>query len=245
MTTKPFVSILILTHNAPDYVRITLDSVTQRTEGVDYEIVVVDNASELETRELVTAYHDKKLADKLFLSPTNTLFAAGNNIAATLAAPEATHFLLLNSDIEVHSPSWLAELLAVHKPGITALKIHDNPKRVDGWCLLVDAPLFRQYKLDETHQWWWAVTKFQANLLADGYTVQGVRRFGHLMTHFGGKSGMGFKGAKGMDVSMAEAKTWFKGKSISEVAIKGGGGVSMREWAREKVTAVSRLGRRS
>lgn len=48
-----FVSIMMLTHNAPDYVRIAVESVRERTEGVAYELVVVDNASDPTTIALL------------------------------------------------------------------------------------------------------------------------------------------------------------------------------------------------
>ena len=213
----PYVSILILTHNAPDYVRKTLDSVTRLTLGVAYEIVVVDNASSRETIELLEAYKEDGLIQHLHLSPTNTLFAKGNNIAAGFSSKKATHFLLLNSDVEVHSGDWLTRILAVHRSGITALQVHECPKRVDGWCLLIDAFLYLKHKLDENHEWWWSVTKLQADLLAANFTVQGVVSYRHLMTHFGGKSGMGFKNAKGMDVSIEDVNAWFGGRTITEV----------------------------
>lgn len=105
----------------------------------------------------------------------------------------------------------------MHKPGITALQIHEGPKRVDGWCLLIDSHLYRKYMLDEKHEWWWSVTKLQADLLANHFSVQGVVSYSHLMIHFGGKSGMGFKGARGMDVSIEEVNSWFRENTITEI----------------------------
>lgn len=214
-----FVSILVLTHNAPDYVRLTIDSVRNLTRDVNYEIVVVDNASEAPTRDLVQRLHVEGKIDKLFLSPENTLFAKGNNIAASLASPSATHFLLLNSDIELRDGAWLKNMLAVHKPGVTACQIHPKPRRVDGWCFLIDAPLYQKHQLDEKHQWWWSVTKLQAMVLNDGFPVQGIPKYDHFITHYGGKSGDSFKVAVGMDVPKREASVWFGDRTVTEVAL--------------------------
>ena len=51
---EEFVSILMLTHNATKYVEISIRSVMGRTSDVDYELVVLDNASEAETRDMVS-----------------------------------------------------------------------------------------------------------------------------------------------------------------------------------------------
>jgi glycosyltransferase involved in cell wall biosynthesis len=212
MTNNAKVSILMLTYNAPEYVEISIRSVAEKTAGVNYELIVVDNASEPETRQLVGDLHEKGWISKLRLMDYNSLFAEGNNIAAALAAEDATHFLLLNSDIEVKDPRWLEQLLKVHKRGITTYGVAEDPPRVDGYCLLIDADLYRKHPLDEGHQWWWSVTKQQAAILNDGYSVQGYRQHEQYLHHFGGKSGSAFKSARGMNVTREEVRQWFNGK---------------------------------
>lgn len=209
MINNPFVSILMLTHNAPEYVAITLESVAKYTHGVDYEVVVVDNASDAETVDLLKEMHAAGRIDKLHFSPVNTLFAGGNNIASTLANTEATHFLLLNSDVEVRDEDWLNNLLEHHREGATAYGIARDPLRIDGYCLLIDAGLYKTHPLDEGHQWWWSVTKQQATLLRLGYTVAGFYEHERYVHHFGGRSGSAFKSARGMDVTRREVARWF------------------------------------
>lgn len=216
----PFVSILIFTHNAPDYVRLAIASVRRLARDVAYEIVVVDNALEPDTRELVKTFAADGAIDRFFLSPENTLFAKGNNIAAKLASPSATHLLLLNSDIEIFDGGWLKDMLSVHKPGITACQIHENPKRVDGWCFLIDAGLCHTHRLDERHEWWGAVTKLQAKVLSGGLSVQGIRDYSRFIVHFGGKSGNAFKDARGMSVPARRSAAWFEGHNITEVEVR-------------------------
>jgi glycosyltransferase involved in cell wall biosynthesis len=206
---EEFVSILMLTYNAPEYVEISVRSVRERTRGVRYELVVLDNDSQPETKALVQRLHDEGLIDKLRLLDRNSLFAEGNNLASEMADPAATHYLLLNSDIEAHDPDWLRHLLDEHQRGITAYGVAPDPDRVDGYCLLIDADLYRRYKLDEGHQWWWAVTKMQALVLSAGFPVRGFAEHEQYLHHFGGKSGSGFKNAKGMNVSREEVLGWF------------------------------------
>jgi glycosyltransferase involved in cell wall biosynthesis len=219
------ISILMLTHNAPEYVELSIRSVRERTSGANYELIVLDNASENETVSLVRNLHKEGLIDKLKLLDYNSLFAEGNNIAAKLASPDSSYFLLLNSDIEVKNPDWLSHLLAVHKRGITSYGIAGNPwggagndlgkipLRVDGFCLLIDRDLYEKTPLDEEHQWWYAVTKQQARLLQDGWNVQGYESHEQWLLHFGGKSGTAFKTARGMNVAQEEVSAWYNGKS--------------------------------
>jgi len=201
----------MLAHNAPHYVGIAIESL-QATSGLQWELVVVDNASEVETQELLTKLAKTGSIHQLVRLEYNSLFAEGNNIAASRANPLATHFLLLNSDVEIRDPEWLRFLLKKHESGITSFGAAFDPTRVDGYCLLVDAQLYRERRLDEGHQWWWGVTKFQAQLLRAGYPVTGYLNHEKYLHHFGGMSGSAFKAAKGMQVTRGEAAGWFGGK---------------------------------
>lgn len=201
----------MLTYNAPEFVEISVRSVRKHTKNIPYELLVLDNLSQPETRALVTRLKDEGMIDKMRLLDRNSLFAEGNNLTADMASPAATHYLLLNSDIEVKHDDWLSHLLSVHKRGITSYGVAADPDRVDGYCLLIDADIYKKHKLDVGHQWWWAVTKLQALVLNDGHSVQGYSEHEAYLHHFGGKSGSGFANAKGMNVSKEEVLGWFAG----------------------------------
>lgn len=209
-TSGPLISVLMLTHNAPKYVEISIRTLAENTKDVRYELVVVDNASETETRELVKRLYDEGLIHKLKLLDYNSLFAEGNNIAAEMADPDADYFLLLNSDVKVKRPDWLSNLLRIHRGGITAYgAVMHDPIRADGYCLLIDARLYRDHRLDVGHQWWWSVTKLQGQLVAAGVTVQALAEHEDYLHHFGGKSGDAFKTARGMETTREEVRGWF------------------------------------
>lgn len=212
---EEIVSVLMLAHNAPDYVKTSVESLRALTRDVLFELVVVDNASGPETVALLRQLKAQGLVDRLHLSPVNTLFAEGNNIAAREADGRSTHFLLLNSDVEIRDPLWLRDLLNLHQaPGIAAYGVVDHPPiRVDGYCLLIDAPSWRaRGGLDEGFQWWWSVTKLQAGVLADGLPVRGMYAHDDRIVHFGGKSGDAFAGARGMGATQEEVEGWFAGR---------------------------------
>jgi glycosyltransferase involved in cell wall biosynthesis len=208
------VSILMLTHNAPQYVELSIRSLVRYTRNINYELVVVDNASQHATKNLLKKLWNEGVIHSLTLLDYNSFFAGGNNFAARRAAHDRTHFLLLNSDVEIKHPNWLSNLLALHRPGITAYGVVENPLRVDGYCLLIDAALYREHMLDENHQFFWAVTKLQAALLRQGYSVQGCAEHEFFLHHFGGKSGKDFKSAKGLVVSQEELAEYFQGRTI-------------------------------
>jgi glycosyltransferase involved in cell wall biosynthesis len=208
------VSILMLTHNAPGYVKLTVESLVKHTKNVDYELCVIDNASKRTTRVLLKLFYRRKMIQKVIFSSYNTLFASGNNILSSVADKDADYFLLLNSDIEIKDDNWLSKLLDVHKKGVTSYGVVESePYRVDGYCYLIDADLYRKYPLDERNfQWFWAITKQQAQVLTSGYSVQGFRNHEEYLHHFGGKSGGDFMGAEGMNTPAEVSKKWFRDK---------------------------------
>lgn len=211
------VAIVVLSYNALGYARRMLRSV-RRTRGVDVEVVVVDNASGLRTRLFWTLMRFRGHVNRLALLDRNTYFAEGNNIGVAMAPRDATHILLLNTDCEVLDPDWLLRLLAVHREGATGLRyIETGPwPRADGFCLLVDRHCWGA-GLDESYQWWWAVTALEARLLREGWSVQAVRDHERVVVHHGGKSGKAFKKASSADSSEAVIAGWFEGRRVTVV----------------------------
>lgn len=208
----PDVSIVIVTRNALRYC-IRLFRSLPATVDVSYEVVVVDNRSRLPTRLLLMVLAARRRINRLCLLDRNTLFAEGNNVGVAAASRESPLVLLLNSDVEVRDPRWLRRLLDAHVRGATALGFVDGHPidRVDGYCFLVDRDLYLAHGLDEAHQWWWGITRLQASLLRAGHAVRGLKDHDHLLIHFGGKSGRGYKSASGMDVGDQEVVGWFGG----------------------------------
>jgi N-acetylglucosaminyl-diphospho-decaprenol L-rhamnosyltransferase len=91
------VSILIVTYRCHDEARECLASIYRNTSGVDYEVVLLDNASKDGTVEMVRSEFPQA---RLLALEENVGFAAGVNIAA--AEAEGEYLLLLNPDTVVH-----------------------------------------------------------------------------------------------------------------------------------------------
>lgn len=90
------VSIIIINYNTLDLTTKCIESVKDKTKGVSYEIIVVDNDSkEAGTKEKFNSVPDIKFIP----SSENLGFAKGNNLGIEHAAGE--YILLLNSDTEL------------------------------------------------------------------------------------------------------------------------------------------------
>ena len=108
-------SIITLSWDQPYYTEKLAESLRAHTD-TPYELIIVDNGSKDETRQLV-----KKLADRAILNPENVGFAAGMNQGARAAQGE--YLVFLNNDVTV-PPGWLSKLVeasqAIEGVGIVA-----------------------------------------------------------------------------------------------------------------------------
>lgn len=210
------VSILMLTYNAPKYVKESIVTLKENTKNVEYELIVLDNHSKFITRMLLKRLKSRGFIDKLIMSDKNLLFAKGNNVAFE-SASNSEYVLLLNSDVRINSKDWLKTLLKIHpqEGGVSSFGAVDSePIRADGYCLLINRDLYEKYKLDEKYEWWWGVTKLESMVLKEGKKIVAVRNHEEFIHHYGGKSGKGFKNAKGMDADRNEVKKWFDNNKV-------------------------------
>ncbi len=109
ITGNPLVSIIIPSKDKPDILKTCIESVLNKTDYPNYEIIIVDNQSSdnttfeyyktLETHSRVNILH--------YDQPFN--FSAINNFAVSKAKGE--HILFLNNDTEVISREWLTSML--------------------------------------------------------------------------------------------------------------------------------------
>jgi GT2 family glycosyltransferase len=105
----PKVSIIIPTRDAPELVRTCIESIRERTQYPDYEILLVDHES---TDPEAQRYFDAlcRQPDVQVLRYTGAFnWSAMNNFAAPHASGAVLCFL--NNDTEVLTPDWLQELV--------------------------------------------------------------------------------------------------------------------------------------
>jgi len=95
-------SIIIINYNTFSLTCQCVDSVIRFTEGLSYEIILVENGTGQFTEELVAQWGG---IVRLILSEKNLGFAGGNNLGIQLAS--GTYVLLLNSDVYLKANSIL------------------------------------------------------------------------------------------------------------------------------------------
>ena len=101
------VSVILATFKRPQLLRKTLESFCAlSTHGIDWEVIVVDNAGDITTNKIVNQFKNK-LPVKYLIETT-----PGKNSALNKAIPEARGelFVFTDDDIIAH-PLWLKEII--------------------------------------------------------------------------------------------------------------------------------------
>jgi GT2 family glycosyltransferase len=98
-------SIIVVTYNSRRHVRDCLESIQRTARGIDHEVIVVDNASQDGTPDILRNEFPNV---RLIANPENLGFARSNNQG--IAQSRGRYILLLNPDTLV-LPKTLATLL--------------------------------------------------------------------------------------------------------------------------------------
>lgn len=108
---QPKVSIIIPTRDYKDILEVAVESILQKTEYSNYEIVIVDNGSEkpetLEWFDDIQAKHSNVHVLR-YDAPFN--YSAINNFAVEKTTSDI--IALVNNDVEVIDPLWLREMVS-------------------------------------------------------------------------------------------------------------------------------------
>jgi N-acetylglucosaminyl-diphospho-decaprenol L-rhamnosyltransferase len=118
------VSIVIVSYNGRDYLRRCLRSLLEHTRGLEYEVVVVDNASQDGSADMVDAEFPSVL---LLRRPSNAGLSTALNEGIRLGGGEMT--VLLNPDVELRDNPFpaMARYLRDHpQVGILGPRILDD-----------------------------------------------------------------------------------------------------------------------
>lgn len=104
----PKISVVVLTYNNLDLTRLCIESVLERTDYSQLELIVVDNRSTDDTPEYLKALRSKHPEVKIILNKSNLGFAAGNNMGLQVATGD--YLVMLNNDTVV-THGWLLTML--------------------------------------------------------------------------------------------------------------------------------------
>ena len=107
-TAFPRVSVVVITFNNLDLNRLCLESLYERTEWPNFEVIVVDNGSTDGTAAYLDEAQRRFPNLRLILNETNRGFAAANNAGLRVATGE--YLALLNNDT-VLARGWLTALV--------------------------------------------------------------------------------------------------------------------------------------
>lgn len=116
------ISVIIVNFNTQKLLKDCLQSIFEKTQGLEFEVIVVDNASGDGSQEMVKKDFPQVI---LLENKKNLGFAAGNNLGLKKAKGE--YLLLLNSDTELIENSLLKMVEVMEK----------NPKVGIASCQLV------------------------------------------------------------------------------------------------------------
>lgn len=106
---KHLISIVIVCFNKSQYTRDCIESIFSSSTNKDFniEVIVVDNGSTDDTREVVKGLAEKYQEISYIHNPSNMMFSMGNNIGA--AHSRGSYIVFLNNDTIVTS-GWLTKL---------------------------------------------------------------------------------------------------------------------------------------
>lgn len=185
----PKVSIIIVVHNGLDYIRTCIESL-QRTEYKDYEVIVVNNCSNKQTRSYLERQKKLGIITRIVHSDSNVYFCGGNNLGAAFASDDSKFFVLLNSDTVIQRPDWLRKMIGqTPKTGITSFGYAPLPFRPDGWCFLIPRDLFQEFGgLDYSYKMNWGITDLIRRVLNKNIPVNVVLNYHSFIRHVGGQS---------------------------------------------------------
>ena len=96
-TNQVLVSMIVLTRDGLEYLKILLPALLDTAQDFNFELIVVDNSSSDDSIAFLEKYQ-QKINLNIIKNATNETFSAGNNQAAKQA--KGKYLLLLNNDIE-------------------------------------------------------------------------------------------------------------------------------------------------
>ena len=126
-------SIVIINWNSAEYIRKCLGSIFENTEGIDFEVIVIDNGSFDSCGQIVQSEFPSV---RFFQSNENLGFAKANNYGSEKATGE--YFLFLNPDTEIIGGAIVGMLSAIKRlpnAGVLGGKLLNSDKSIQTSCI--------------------------------------------------------------------------------------------------------------
>jgi len=139
------VSIIVVHHNKPEYLNICLQSIHVCSHLANYEVIVVDNASDdPETKDYLSVLESEGI--KVVRNKENKYWSAACNQGVAMADPRSSYFVFLHCDTAVLNPAWLDILINISiskGAGIVGVQLNEyyiqkqKVQFIQEWCMLI------------------------------------------------------------------------------------------------------------
>ena len=128
------VSIIVVHKDRPAHLNICLQSIAVTSFNNNYEIIVVDNASDKESQDFLD---DIEGEVKVIRNEKNLYWSAAANKGAAAADKKSKYLVFMHCDVVITNPAWLDLLTAIcesQKAGLVGLEMQSyfmQQKKVD------------------------------------------------------------------------------------------------------------------
>jgi GT2 family glycosyltransferase len=108
--TSPRVTLILPTKDRADLLRTAIDSILEKTEYANFDVLIIDNDSSEPDARAYLADLARRTSVRVVRDERPYNFAALNNAAVRLT--DSPLLCFINNDVEVISPGWLAEMVS-------------------------------------------------------------------------------------------------------------------------------------
>lgn len=136
-------SIIIVNWNSADYVRKCLRSLFGGVQGIEFEVIVVDNASFDSCERII---HDEFPKVSFYQNIHNLGFAKANNYGSEKAKGE--YFLFLNPDTEIIDNAiggMLSVIKSASNPGVLGCRLLNTDNTIQTSCIQMFPTILNQF----------------------------------------------------------------------------------------------------
>ncbi|MBS4001150.1 MAG: glycosyltransferase family 2 protein [Desulfobulbaceae bacterium] len=162
------ISIIIINYNQKNFLKVCFKGILKLMSKINYEIIIVDNASTDGSQEILTGFKIKDLRLKVILNNQNLGFGAGCNKGIKISHGE--YILILNPDIAVleNSIDSLVKFMEENKKvGIVGPQLLNPDRTIQKSCFRYPCwhmPILRRTMLGKLP---WAKEKLNDYLMSD------------------------------------------------------------------------------
>jgi GT2 family glycosyltransferase len=162
-------SIVILNYNTRDFLLPCLKGIIEHTRDLDYEIIIVDNASTDGSADYVSQKLIPRFSQiKLVAAKANRGYAAGNNLGILTASGQ--YLVIMNPDIVIRDNALkkMVDFMQAHPAvGMAGPRLSSPDGALQYFCYRFPTPLVLFYRRLPLYQWRFARRAVRQYLMAD------------------------------------------------------------------------------